>query len=192
MTHVDDRPLLALVKKEAARTADLSSRSQSSSKPPKPKLTIPAKAPADPPRVAEAKHRQRSDSRHRRRHKAPSSFDFDDLAVSSNLSGSSGRLTLLLPLLLDYDHDRALVSTVAAATPSQVTNHAGTPSHMDPGDAVTCARDVIPPCYPYPHQNRLRCHLQSVLGCHSVYKVVRCPPRLMEAPRARNHPSRFL
>ena len=91
MKHVDDRPLPALVKKEAARTADRSSRPPSSSKPPKPKLTIPAKAPVDPPRVAEAKHRQRSDSRHRRRHKAPSSFD--DLAVSSNLSDSSGRLT---------------------------------------------------------------------------------------------------
>jgi hypothetical protein len=90
MKHVDDRPLPALVKKEAAKTADRSSRPQSSSKPPK--LTIPSKAPADPPRVSESKHKhRRSDSRHRNRHRAPSSFD--DFAVSSKLSGSSGRLT---------------------------------------------------------------------------------------------------
>ena len=90
MKHVDDRPLPALVKKEAARTADRSSHPQSSSKPPK--LTIPPKAPADPPRLAESKHRRRSDSRHRRRHKSPVS-SFEDFAVSSQLSGASGRLT---------------------------------------------------------------------------------------------------
>ncbi len=89
MKHVDDRPLPALVKKEAAKTADRSSRPQPSSKPPK--LTIPSKAPADPPRVAETKHRRRSNSRHRHRHKAPSSFE--DFAISSKISGSSGRLT---------------------------------------------------------------------------------------------------
>ncbi|KAF8497842.1 hypothetical protein F5888DRAFT_1695905 [Russula emetica] len=91
MKHVDDRPLPALVKKEAAKTADRSSRPQSSSKPPK--LTIPSKAPADPPRVSEPKpkHRRRSDSRHRHRHKSQSSFE--DFAVSSKISGSSGRLT---------------------------------------------------------------------------------------------------
>jgi hypothetical protein len=89
MKHVDDRPLPALVKKEAAKTADRSSRPQSSSKPPK--LTIPSKAPADPPRVSESKHRRRSGSRHRNRHKAPSSFE--DFVISSKISGSSGRLT---------------------------------------------------------------------------------------------------
>jgi hypothetical protein len=89
MKHVDDRPLPTLVKKEAARNADRSSRPQSSSKPPK--LTIPSKAPADPHRVAESKHRKRSDSRHRHRHKSPSSFE--DFAVSSQLSVTSGRLT---------------------------------------------------------------------------------------------------
>lgn len=89
MKHVDDRPLPALVKKEAAKTADRSSRPQSSSKPPK--LTIPSKAPADPPRVSESKHRRRSDSRHRNRHKSPSSFE--NFAISSQISGSSGRLT---------------------------------------------------------------------------------------------------
>ena len=89
MKHVDDRPLPALVKKEAAKTADRSSRPQSSSKPTK--LTIPSKAPADPPRVSESKHRRRSDSRHRKRHKSPSSFE--DFAISSKISGSSGRLT---------------------------------------------------------------------------------------------------
>ena len=87
--HVDDRPLPALVKKEAAKTADRSSRPQSSSKPPK--LTIPSKAPADPPRVSESKHRRRSHSRHRNRHKAPASLE--DLAISSQISVSSGRLT---------------------------------------------------------------------------------------------------
>jgi hypothetical protein len=87
--HVDDRPLPALVKKEAAKTADRSSRPQSSSKPPK--LTIPSKAPADPPRVSESKHRRRSHSRHRNRHKVPSSFE--NFAISSQISGSSGRLT---------------------------------------------------------------------------------------------------
>lgn len=96
MKHVDDRPLPTLVKKEAARNADRnadrSSRPQSS-KPPK--LTIPSKAPADPPRVAESKHRRRSHSRHRHRHRAPSSFD--DFAVSSKISGSSGRLTTPAP-----------------------------------------------------------------------------------------------
>ena len=89
MKHVDDRPLPALVKKEAAKTADRSSRPQSSSKPQK--LTIPSKAPVDPPRVSDSKHRRRSDSRHRKRHKSPSSFE--DFAVSSKISGSSGRLT---------------------------------------------------------------------------------------------------
>jgi hypothetical protein len=89
MRHVDDRPLPALVKKEAAKAADRSSRPQSSSKPPK--LTIPSKAPADPPRVSERKHRRRSGSRHRNRHKSPSSFE--DFAISSKISGSSGRLT---------------------------------------------------------------------------------------------------
>ena len=89
MKHVDDRPLPALVKKEAPKTADRSSRHQSSSKPPK--LTIPSKAAADPPRVSESKHRRRSDSQHRKRHKSPSSFE--DFAISSKISGSSGRLT---------------------------------------------------------------------------------------------------
>ncbi|KAI0286466.1 hypothetical protein BC826DRAFT_82290 [Russula brevipes] len=107
MRHVDDRPLPALVKKEkeaakkeaakkdsakkeATRSGDRSSRPQSSSKPPK--LSIPSKAAADPPRVAAGKqHRKRSESRHRHRRKAPSSFE--DFAISSNLSGSSARLT---------------------------------------------------------------------------------------------------
>ena len=34
---------------------------------------------------------------------------------------------VLQPLFLDHGHDRALVSTVAAATANQVTNHGGTP-----------------------------------------------------------------
>ena len=88
MKHVDNRPLPTLVKKEAARNADRSSRPQSS-KPPK--LTIPSKAPADPPRLAESKQRRRSNSRHRHRPKAPSSFE--DFAVSSKISASSGGLT---------------------------------------------------------------------------------------------------
>jgi arginine/serine-rich splicing factor 2 len=89
MNHVDDRPLPALVKKEAAKTAGRSSRPQSSSK--APKLMISSKAPADPPRVSERKHRRRSVSRLRNRHKAPSSFE--DFTISSKISGSSGRLT---------------------------------------------------------------------------------------------------
>ncbi|KAH9058165.1 hypothetical protein EDB87DRAFT_956070 [Lactarius vividus] len=107
MTHVDDRPLPTLAKKDATKTADRSSKLQSSSKPPKlstpskaqpqsssskpPKLSIPSKAAPDPPRVTESKHRRRSDSRHRRRRDASPSLD--DFAVSSNLSASSGGLT---------------------------------------------------------------------------------------------------
>ncbi|KAI9507082.1 hypothetical protein F5148DRAFT_162085 [Russula earlei] len=99
MRHVDDRPLPTLVKKEAAKreaakAAERSSRHQSTSKPSKPKLTIPSKAPADPPRLAETKHRPRSRSRHRHRHhhRSKSRSSFEDFAISSNLSGS-GRLT---------------------------------------------------------------------------------------------------
>jgi len=108
MKHVDDRPLPALVKKEAAKRAaerDRASRPQSSSKPSKPddktsrpqssakpsKLAIPSKASADPPRLAETKHQRRSSSRRRQRHKSPCSFE--DFAVASNMSGDSGRLT---------------------------------------------------------------------------------------------------
>ncbi|KAH9953025.1 hypothetical protein BC827DRAFT_1273894 [Russula dissimulans] len=94
MRHVDDRPLPTLAKREAAKNADRSSRPQSS----KPaKLAIPSKAPVDPPRPDETKHHRRSGSRHRHRHKSPSSFD--DFAISSNLSGSSGRLTTPAPSL---------------------------------------------------------------------------------------------
>ena len=98
MRHVDDRPLPALVKKEvkkeaakkeAGASADRSSHPQSSSKPSK--LVIPSKAVADPPRVTGSKHRHRSDSRpHPRREASPT---LENVAVSSNLSGSSGRLT---------------------------------------------------------------------------------------------------
>ncbi|KAH9162830.1 hypothetical protein EDB89DRAFT_2079351 [Lactarius sanguifluus] len=111
MTHVDDRPLPTLAKKVATKTADRSSKPQSSSKPPKlstpskappqpssskpPKLSIPSKAAPDPPRVTESKHRRRSDSRHRRRRDASPSLD--DFAVSSNLSASSGGLTTPAP-----------------------------------------------------------------------------------------------
>ncbi|KAI9449287.1 hypothetical protein BJY52DRAFT_1308167 [Lactarius psammicola] len=107
MRHVDDRPLPTLAKKDAAKSADRSSKPQSSSKPPKlsipskappqsssskpNKLSVPSKAPPDPPRVTESKHRRRSDSRHRRRRDASPSLD--DFAVSSNLSASSGGLT---------------------------------------------------------------------------------------------------
>ncbi|KAH9033002.1 hypothetical protein EDB85DRAFT_1890441 [Lactarius pseudohatsudake] len=111
MTHVDDRPLPTLAKKGATKTADRSSKPQSSSKPPKlptlskappqpssskpPKLSIPSKAVPDPPRVTESKHRRRSHSRHRRRRDASPSLD--DFAVSSNLSASSGGLTTPAP-----------------------------------------------------------------------------------------------
>ena len=107
MKHVDDRPLPTLVKKDATKHADRSSKPQSSSKPPKlaipskappqsssskpPKLSIPSKAPPDPPRLTESKHRRRSHSRHRRRRDASPSLD--DFAISSNLSASSGGLT---------------------------------------------------------------------------------------------------
>jgi hypothetical protein len=90
-THVDDRPLPALVKKkkEAGKSADRSSLPQSSSKPSK--IMISSKAPADPPRLTESKHHRRPDSRPRRHREA--SPPLEDVAVSSNLSGSSGRLT---------------------------------------------------------------------------------------------------
>jgi hypothetical protein len=102
----DDRPLPTLVKKDATKSADRSSKLQSSSKLPKlaipskappqssskpPKLSIPSKAPPDPPRVTESKHRRRSHSRQRRRRDASPSLD--DFAISSNLSASSGGLT---------------------------------------------------------------------------------------------------
>lgn len=92
MTHVDDRPLPTLAKKDAIKSADRSPKPQpSSSKPPK--LSIPSKAPPDPPRVTESKskHRRRSHSRQRRHRDA--SPTLDDFAVSSNLSASSGGLT---------------------------------------------------------------------------------------------------
>ena len=109
MTHVDDRPLPTLAKKDAkkdaTKSADRSAKPQSSSKPPKltipskaqpqsssskpPKLSIPSKAPPDPPRVSESKHRRRSHSRHRRRRDPSPSLD--DFAISSSLS--SGGLT---------------------------------------------------------------------------------------------------
>ncbi|KAH9975129.1 hypothetical protein BGW80DRAFT_131911 [Lactifluus volemus] len=62
-THVDDRPLPALMKKkkEAGKSADRSSLPQSSSKPSK--ILIPSKAPADPPRLTESKRHRRPDSR---------------------------------------------------------------------------------------------------------------------------------
>lgn len=108
MRHVDDRPLPALVKKEAAkkeaaRSADRASRHQSSSKPSK--LAIPSKAPADPPRVTDTKRHRRSSSRHRRRHKSPSSFE--DFAVASNLSGDSGRLTTPAPSVARRSRSRS-------------------------------------------------------------------------------------
>jgi hypothetical protein len=109
MTHVDDRPLPTLAKKDAkkdaTKSADRSAKPQSSSKPPKlsipskaqpqsssskpPKLSIPSKAAPDPPRVTESKQRRRSHSRQRRRRDPSPSLD--DFAISSSLS--SGGLT---------------------------------------------------------------------------------------------------
>jgi hypothetical protein len=108
MKHVDDRPLPALVKKEAAnkgapRSADRAARPPSSSNPSK--LAIPSKAPADPPRVTDAKRHRRSSSRHRRRHKSPGSFE--DFAVASNLSGESGRLTTPAPSVARRSRSRS-------------------------------------------------------------------------------------
>ncbi|KAH9995293.1 hypothetical protein BJV77DRAFT_1066374 [Russula vinacea] len=73
--------------------------------------------PADPPRLAESKHRRRSDSRHRRRHKSPVS-SFEDFAVSSQLSGASGRLTTPAASVGRSRSDHALARTIAASTAS--------------------------------------------------------------------------
>ena len=125
--HVDNRPLPALVKKEAAKTVDRSSRPQSSSKPPKPKLTIPSKAPADPPRVTSQNINITGDL-------------IRGIATTTNLHRPSKTLRSRRKYLVhladsphlprpmpDLAHDlvRALARTVTEATANQVTDHAG-------------------------------------------------------------------
>lgn len=127
MRHVDDRPLPALVKKEAARAAERerASRPQSTSKPSKPdhRTSRPQSSskPSKPddrasrpqssakpsklaiPSKAAADPPRLVESKHQRRSSSrhrqrhKSPSSFDDFAVASNISGDSGRLTTPAP-----------------------------------------------------------------------------------------------
>jgi hypothetical protein len=91
-------------------------------------------------------------------HKSPPSFE--DLAISSKISGSSGRLTTPAASdALSRDLVRALVRTVTEATANQVTDHVGLhlnlahtfpwpTAHLPMPLPFLCGSCVIPRC-PY-------------------------------------------